>query len=517
MPCVKNTTNPQTCEGILLYLYHAKGYEDTAPIAVDNNGWGVLDYKNSYELKFKSVELDFHNSNKRIWAIFEFQAITTSDEDTTLKFVASTPGKSVYFVKVPPTKLQSTQLLVKGNGDSFIPRFETTRNLNINEKRGFPKKDFTINMAKEYYGVDATNAFIATTGSLLELPSTSPNVTVSIECGQCILKEGDTLKIVLKVQSFLVFDTDIYTSKRQYLLNLIDSIKTTKISTDANPAILAQAIALARTKIAKLITDNNGAELKKYFDINPDTFDDLSIIIPLTKEIQIPQSAVMKCYTNETVDIGKFTEAVFFSDTQFSLIPLSTSPSICINQDYYLKCHGMFSTDASVCSGHGSCTGADVCTCNSGWTGPKCEQIACFGTPAANLSEVCSSHGKCTGPDTCSCSTGWVSPNCQTHTCFGIPSDDEKVCNGKGTCSAMDQCSCENLWFGNECKLGYCFDKKGDDPSVCSSQGSCIGQDQCRCKPGFQGKMCEALLNAGADPKMSSVLLLFFLVVLLFV
>jgi hypothetical protein len=66
----------------------------------------------------------------------------------------------------------------------------------------------------------------------------------------------------------------------------------------------------------------------------------------------------------------------------------------------------------------------------------------CFGIPSTNAS-VCSGRGSCSGPDTCSCQQNYFGTKCELTTCSGINSNDARVCSGFGTCTAFDVCTCD--------------------------------------------------------------------------
>src|SRR5207249_256387 len=53
------------------------------------------------------------------------------------------------------------------------------------------------------------------------------------------------------------------------------------------------------------------------------------------------------------------------------------------------------------CSGHGTCTKGN-CTCDKGWKGEKCDEVA------KTCLNNCSGHGQCSDEyGTCDCDIGW--------------------------------------------------------------------------------------------------------------
>lgn len=44
----------------------------------------------------------------------------------------------------------------------------------------------------------------------------------------------------------------------------------------------------------------------------------------------------------------------------------------CTNEGLFVRCFGIPSNDPTVCNGHGTCNGLDICVCRDGYTGPNC-------------------------------------------------------------------------------------------------------------------------------------------------
>ncbi|KAH9136564.1 hypothetical protein AeRB84_018367, partial [Aphanomyces euteiches] len=151
---------------------------------------------------------------------------------------------------------------------------------------------------------------------------------------------------------------------------------------------------------------------------------------------------------------------------------------------------------ANMCSGHGQCGGANICTCDSGWNiVPDCSRRACptgiawvDKASAPNKAHVnaieCSNRGVCdyyTGE--CICAQGFTGDACQRSRC---PND----CSGHGVCqtlanlaiaygpqtiatgvgptytnweaNSMTGCYCDMGFTGPDCSMRAC--PKNDDP-----------------------------------------------------
>lgn len=158
-----------------------------------------------------------------------------------------------------------------------------------------------------------------------------------------------------------------------------------------------------------------------------------------------------------------------------------------------LECFDVKVNNASVCSGHGSCTAPDTCQCDSEWNGNDCSITSCFVVMSNEPSSVvCSGHGSCVAPDQCECNDGWTGVNCSIPSCFGVPPDDTaRVCSGHGSCIGLDQCECDDD-NGVDCSITHCFGITSNlHERVCSGKGKCIGHNNCECRDGFRGHKCH--------------------------
>ena len=182
-------------------------------------------------------------------------------------------------------------------------------------------------------------------------------------------------------------------------------------------------------------------------------------------------------------------------------------------QEY--TCYGKLSSDPTVCSGKGSCTGNDQCECNTGYAGEQCQTqlYNCYGT-WSNDPAVCSGNGTCTATDTCNCSFNHIGTQCETqlYTCYGTLSSDPTVCSGHGTCTATDTCNCSSNYIGTQCEtqLYSCYGTWSNDPTVCNGHGSCTGLDQCSCSNGWLGQQCTVdcyniIVTSSADSGAGSL------------
>ncbi|KAH9102244.1 hypothetical protein AeMF1_021158, partial [Aphanomyces euteiches] len=151
---------------------------------------------------------------------------------------------------------------------------------------------------------------------------------------------------------------------------------------------------------------------------------------------------------------------------------------------------------ANMCSGHGQCGGANICTCDSGWNiVPDCSRRACptgiawvDKASAPNKAHVnaieCSNRGVCDySKGECICAQGFTGDACQRSRC---PND----CSGHGVCqtlanlaiaygpqtiatgvgptytnweaNSMTGCYCDMGFTGPDCSMRAC--PKNDDP-----------------------------------------------------
>ncbi len=173
-------------------------------------------------------------------------------------------------------------------------------------------------------------------------------------------------------------------------------------------------------------------------------------------------------------------------------------------------CFGKNETDPSVCSGHGTCRSVDKCDCTHGWKGDHCSDPVCFGIPFDHP-DTCSGVGACISADTCDCSvsSGRTGLKCQLSMCFGINETQSNVCSSKGQCIGVDTCSCVAGRAGSNCELNVCYGRPENDPMVCNGNGQCVGSDQCACTPqrGYVGDQCSIPVCHGKrsiDPQVCS-------------
>ena len=129
------------------------------------------------------------------------------------------------------------------------------------------------------------------------------------------------------------------------------------------------------------------------------------------------------------------------------------------------------------CSGHGVCSGPNVCACSGGWVGKRCAEAHC--------SSRCSGHGRCAAPGDCRCYAGWTGFDCSRPAC-------PKDCGGHGECTSSPRhgqgiCSCDGGWRGPSCEVPVCGGKYGN----CNGNGNCTGPGECACNAGYKGHACE--------------------------
>ncbi|EDQ89805.1 uncharacterized protein MONBRDRAFT_24936 [Monosiga brevicollis MX1] len=143
------------------------------------------------------------------------------------------------------------------------------------------------------------------------------------------------------------------------------------------------------------------------------------------------------------------------------------------------------------CSGHGTCSRPQMCTCDSGYTGTDCSNFTCtdvFGCNANNAG------GVCIGPNTCNCTESWESAYCTTPIC-------RQSCE-QGICVRPDQCQCIQGWAGNrcdECAPDYAGNRCNIRCPACANGGHCLdgrnGTGQCVCPAPFTGLSCTNCLE----------------------
>ncbi len=122
------------------------------------------------------------------------------------------------------------------------------------------------------------------------------------------------------------------------------------------------------------------------------------------------------------------------------------------------------------CENGGTCTGHDMCTCNSGWKAVDCTSPDCSGSP-------CVSREICVGPNMCGCIPGYEGMDCS------VPQCAINCLNG-GSCSAPDACTCQLGWFGPDCSVPLC-------EQTCGNGGNCTSPNQCNCPTDWQGEDCR--------------------------
>mmetsp|Transcript_14 Transcript_14/g.59 ORF Transcript_14/g.59 Transcript_14/m.59 type:complete len:996 (-) Transcript_14:177-3164(-) len=145
---------------------------------------------------------------------------------------------------------------------------------------------------------------------------------------------------------------------------------------------------------------------------------------------------------------------------------------------------------AVVCPSNAKCV-EGACKCLPQWNGNQCDVTTCFGEHSNMTSRACSGRGTCIAPDICSCDSGYTGDKCETLSCFYIPQQDVSVCSSHGVCTGPNQCACDTNYYGDECAKPICFGVQSDDAEVCSGRGSCTGPDLCTCFDGYQGEKCE--------------------------
>ncbi len=92
---------------------------------------------------------------------------------------------------------------------------------------------------------------------------------------------------------------------------------------------------------------------------------------------------------------------------------------------------------------------------------------------------VCSGHGNCTGAQGCVCETGWLGDHCQ----LMCPRDNEKAfCSGHGTCKydatidALPFCECEHYTSEAACAAAGLFYR---EQGACAYFDAALGFEPC--------------------------------------
>jgi hypothetical protein len=169
-----------------------------------------------------------------------------------------------------------------------------------------------------------------------------------------------------------------------------------------------------------------------------------------------------------------------------------------------LTCFNESFSSLSVCSGNGTCSGVDICSCFSGYFGTKCLEFTCNGILPLNPN-VCSSYGTCIKGNKCSCDSFHSGNNCEFTSCFGKNSTDPGVCSGRGPCNRYNNCSCTIDYTGKECEHPVCFGKNISNPNICNGRGSCSSPNNCTCNQGYTGPECELSICYGKNSTDSLV------------
>ncbi|KAL0488078.1 E3 ubiquitin-protein ligase HERC, partial [Acrasis kona] len=170
-----------------------------------------------------------------------------------------------------------------------------------------------------------------------------------------------------------------------------------------------------------------------------------------------------------------------------------------------MSCYGQLENSNSVCNNkNGTCVGYNSCVCNANYTGSQCEIPICYGIQA-NKASVCSGNGTCVAANKCVCTSNYAGSQCQYPICSGKSSNDASVCSGHGVCSAPSSCICDAGYYGNNCQFPSCGGIVSTNATVCSGRGICTGLNTCNCSAGYTGNNCEYILCGGVSSQLSIV------------
>lgn len=141
---------------------------------------------------------------------------------------------------------------------------------------------------------------------------------------------------------------------------------------------------------------------------------------------------------------------------------------------------------AHTCHDNASCSSVDgrlACECSPGFAGDGVTDCR----PVCNFD---CGHGTCTGPNTCTCQLGWTGPRC----------DIDCGCNGHSTClGGAGLCdACQHRTAGTNCSVcaadswGDASDPNGCLACQCNQHGACDPADGgCTCDDVTEGNRCE--------------------------
>jgi hypothetical protein len=141
-------------------------------------------------------------------------------------------------------------------------------------------------------------------------------------------------------------------------------------------------------------------------------------------------------------------------------VPIVAPPRVVVDCTGNVDCG--FNTNSSLSKG--SCV-AGKCVCQNGYTGTFCDAFSCR-APNCNSAN---GGGVCTGANTCTCNSGFSLPDC-TAECPG-----KSGCSGHGVCVSRDVCQC-NPGFGGgagDCAGTVETGQPCADMSACPSGTTC--------------------------------------------